>query len=586
MNIYKKMKNIYFQMTILLLFVFVVNNLQNYVYAFPANATDLGLMIPIKYGKAIEKFEAGSDEKYYIIQDLHCQPTIQKNIYNIIKELKKTYKDELKKIYLEGSYEGKIETKILDKISDKDIKEKFVEYLFSKGYISGAELYGIKHINSIELEGIEDKKLYENNFEVFYKALSSKDELGWIFKDISKGLNIAKEHLYNERMKKFEIEVERYNRGEISLEKYLEIIKDIAKKIGIDINIYENIKEILELSMIEEKANKLNIEIEAKHVIKKIYGLLTQEDKKELENNKGIIEYYSRLDNILENKKINISRNYKDLCGYIEYIKRLKEINDIGVYEEKIELEDKIREKLLEGTADGEELNISDRYLNLLERYLWNKASYKEVQIYEGERKNYERIKRFTNRLLRKKYLNDNEKEIIEAENNMARFYELANKRSEVLVRNMSKNSNDSLKVMIIGGYHIDKIKESLKARGISYEIIMPNIMGEIRENIYIRRIKEQAQKLGIKNNKIIENEISVDTLMVSSIFQNLRTEKNKMTIKELVEVVFYKLEEPEKESIYKEVSEYIGLKEENELPEEMRIQENEKVEKENIENN
>jgi hypothetical protein len=67
--------------------------MQNFVYAttiIPGSSLN-NLIIPSSMGKIIDSFKGIGNDKIILIQDLHCQPNVQKNIYKIFTQIKKTY---------------------------------------------------------------------------------------------------------------------------------------------------------------------------------------------------------------------------------------------------------------------------------------------------------------------------------------------------------------------------------------------------------------------------------------------------------------------------------------------------------------
>src|SRR5574344_1682296 len=191
---------------------------------------------------------------------------------------------------------------------------------------------------------------------------------------------------------------------------------------------------------------------------------------------------------------------------------------------------------MLKGHQDSLELLDSEHYSNIFKKYLWNEASIKDLEELKSDPKRFEKIKNFSNRLLRKGYLNKYENIIKKADINMSQFYRDAEKRNEILIQNLTskKFKKSKITAIILGGYHTEGVKNILRNKGISYEVIIPNVSNVKSKNYYLDRISEQANWLLNKNSlNIFKDKISNKNfelekkLQLVSIFYNNQFEQN-----------------------------------------------------------
>jgi hypothetical protein len=91
-------------------------------------------------------------------------------------------------------------------------------------------------------------------------------------------------------------------------------------------------------------------------------------------------DYYLSLENILKIKNIDISNTFQNLYNYFQYADTAKNIDDIALLEEKEHLEYNLKKVMLKNGEDALELLNSDYYFSILQKYLWNQASIKDVE--------------------------------------------------------------------------------------------------------------------------------------------------------------------------------------------------------------
>ena len=119
--------------TKIVLLTFIVFSLNDfsYLYATPITTPlnqniNVSLNIPLNFGQIIEIFQGKSQNKIILIENSHCDPIVQKNIYQIIANLKQKYGNNFQMVAVEGAPKMKIKTKILANIPNKILKEKIV----------------------------------------------------------------------------------------------------------------------------------------------------------------------------------------------------------------------------------------------------------------------------------------------------------------------------------------------------------------------------------------------------------------------------------------------------------------------------
>jgi hypothetical protein len=213
-----------------------------------------------------------------------------------------------------------------------------------------------------------------------------------------------------------------------------------------------------------------------------------------------ILQHYS--------KKYGVEINTKENIRQVIQFNRITEnISEIKLITEIEKLTYEIKNKIVESKGASEQIFNSEEYLKKLQLFVNNELT-NTTQINPI---NIEDIKELDKKISSENYISENENKLNEISKYMERFYDLAEKRNEIMVDNLDKNMSDKIGIMIVGGYHINGITEILRGKGISYEVIIPNVaQTKQNKNIYETRLKEQGQWLGLNN---IENINLVKTI-------------------------------------------------------------------------
>jgi len=164
-----------------LVMIFMFAMFQDFSYAVsvtPFNSSIINNMM-MGYGKTVETYSCSSNVsrgKIYVIENLHCNRVVQENINEIIEDIKDKEGDKLKTIAVEGSW-GQIDTASLKNIKNEKVKNSLINFFLDNGYLNGAELYSVKHPKEkVEVYGIEEPKLYAENFKTLYGVMLEKEK--------------------------------------------------------------------------------------------------------------------------------------------------------------------------------------------------------------------------------------------------------------------------------------------------------------------------------------------------------------------------------------------------------------------------
>ncbi len=513
------MKKIMKKITIILLVTFICGLFSQYSYAVTNPVISMSeIVLPGNVGKILEEYRGTQDGEVILIKDLHCDAATQKNIAKIITETQKNYKNKLKVIGLEGSYDGEINTKILENIKNKKAKQFLIDDLTEKGYLSGGELFKIENQNNIKLLGLEEKNTYLENFERLYTSLKLKADVSEKITYFENKIARLKKYVFSEELKAFEVEETKFSRAKIGIKDYLRYLKTTANRNEIGMNDFVNINTKLQINELEKKLNLTLTSYEAKLILKNLSKKLERKKLETLEIKDE--KFYINLKKFINEQNI-ILDDYKNLEEYFRYLDLNETLDYVKMYEEMRQLTRLIKRKMLADQKDALLVMESEINMKLLEKYLSNSVSSYEAEEWRGNRKEiYQNLDELSNRVLYKNYFEEMREKLEQAEENMNKFYDGAEKRNEEMMKNLLKEKKSNVKIAIVGGYHAEGITKLMKSRGISYKLITPVSNGNYDKDLYLKRVEKQMNWLRKEGGKV-EGEIETgrESLMLINAF-------------------------------------------------------------------
>lgn len=472
-NLFKKLLSV-----IISLFLFNSFVLNNLIYAAPMQMIPVlqnndVLKTPISSSVAYitENFKSPIDKKstIFFIQDLHTNPSVQKNISKILEQLDNHYGIDY--IYMEGLPSGKANTSMLSSLKEYNVSDK----LINKNIITGTEYYFLNNDTKAQIYGLENWDKYLSNIKRAAEIIQDQEYITQTYNDFKKDL-----YANINNIKK----VEKYIHFNLSDDKILKITNQPILK-------YEELHKYISLS---DDINNLNIKIvteEHKLFINDLKSDLPVslfKDLIDLSKRENLKEYYIALYNLLTANN-NYKTKYQNLNKLLEYTLQKEQLNIVNLISEQNKYfndylssisNDKFQQdmfvvKMTQIFQNFLTLSISDedynfftenyqKYINLLPKYLaQNYDKYTDLLFYDVVF-DYHRINKDRN--------SDFIKNI---------FSNLQNKQD-----------NNKVTVVIAGGFH-SSILEKFKEEKYSYFLITPNIDQAYNTEYYDEMILSSA---------------------------------------------------------------------------------------------
>ncbi len=461
------------------MFTFIIND---YAYAtLDVKIKDL-IEIPFEYGQVVERYDPGTKSpKVILIQDLHANYEVQKNISAIIDHLNRVYKVD--KIGLEGTpVDTKIDVSLVTSIPDRERRKESVDFFMKNGMIKGAEGYVALTRNPPPIVGIENKKLYETDRNLLLMSLGHRDQVVEYLQRIKYLLRTVEDRVFSSNVKKFRSHFILYKQGKLSPYAFQKYLKEWSGFAGMNIqSISTEYSKYMNLTERRHRINSEKIEKEYNRLLKTM-KLLKYEQDTDLTGTARIVRNFSNTPESIREKmyrRIESEKCYSNLCKYMANVKLSQEINTQKLVTE----EDKVIKSICRGLCENEKekdlIYVID-YVQLLIKFLLNQISRQELDDFYAEAEIFE--KKFNS------LIPSHQNEIAAIDGvlfalkpfveEMGNFYNIATKRDEEFVKNFVDNASRKEKtlVMVSGGFHTAGIAKKLKEKRIHHTVIVPRV--------------------------------------------------------------------------------------------------------------
>jgi hypothetical protein len=194
--------------------------------AFTANGKQVEVANDL--GRVVSSFHGKSGKTVIYIHDLHCNYEVQSNIAALLNNLEQ--KNGLVLVGVEGESKA-VNVARLATFPQASVKNNVGQYFLKRGRITGAEYLAATGKQPLQLEGIEDQALYDQNKNTLLKFLS--EEAQGYCEDLKNIVEKLKVPLYSTDLAKLDHFREQFEGETISLETYCQFLLDQSRKQGV-----------------------------------------------------------------------------------------------------------------------------------------------------------------------------------------------------------------------------------------------------------------------------------------------------------------------------------------------------------------
>ncbi|MFH1868627.1 MAG: hypothetical protein ABH843_06620 [Candidatus Omnitrophota bacterium] len=475
----------------------------------PRKALPIELMVPEGAGHIIEGFKATGDGSKTIIhiQDIHTNYEAQKNLSRIIENLIKD--NELKLIMVEGGW-GNVSLTYLRSYADKERRVEVAEEYLKEGKISGEEYLNIISDYDMELEGLETEELYKQNLEAFFEIEQFRKKGSEEIEGLRHAVKKLKEKIYSPQMLELENAKQGYEDEKISLADFYRQISAQANKAKQDLSPFPNFNSFIGVTESEKHINFPQVEKERSTLIEKLSKDLPKQKltalvTRSLEfrlNKLTPAEYHTYLIKEAQDAGESLD-SFPNLKKYVNYITSHENIDTTALFEEAEKLTHLIGENL---TRDSRQKRLSEisRSLNILDNFLNLKLVPNDFKYYKEHKSDFitaNAVDFLEKEIGRQKIKTARVRPAATVDKNLAtlvKFYDIANERDDTFVKNAIRLMNEkeeSLAVLIAGGFHTPALKQKLRECGMSYVVVAPHTTQQTDPELYRYILKYKSGK-------------------------------------------------------------------------------------------
>lgn len=475
--------------------------------------------IPQSAGYITEYNIKDNDNIIVYIQDMHCNPGVQRNISRIISSLDE--KIGVDKVILEGAPQGKVESNVLTALPER-VKYSVVERLLNRGLLTGVELYSVESDRK-NIYGIEEWDKYIENLFRAADLIKNKDGIiaeispyeTNIKNDIKRDLNLISELL------EFDRDSNWYDNLIKAQSQYTEPIYN-----------FSNLSNYLSIKELSNSINIKKVESELAEYTDHLKNILPYREFNDIISKvDNHSEYFKAVYAAAEaNDFEGFIDEYPELYLYLSYLINSNKVNPILVYYDEQSYINKLSYKEA-NTSEKSDNILLFRMTSLLRSYFSLSMTESEFLYFYNNLNTYKELialkyPSYANTIIT--FLNDNR---------YVKYYEANISRSNLFFNNLSKiasseDTKNNINVFVSGGFHTSLV-EDLKNSNISYVLITPVIFQDFPSiEIYNRLIEINSHA-----PQVLRNALNPIPFMLA-VFPNLPQANRETYFTELIESI------------------------------------------------
>lgn len=430
------------------------------------------LTFPQDLGSLQEFSHSTESDRFVIyIQDAHAIVDAQKNMESLIQYFQHEF--NIRFVAVEGAKDN-LDPTIFKTFPDEFVKKKILNQYAAKGEISGPELSSIFSPFKSTYFGIEDWKIYQQNYNAYLQAVSLQGKVLERLENLRKSLDEKRASLYSPEFNQFHEKVSAFRDEKLDLFQFLKFLASLDKEGSrITEDRFPHLFPVFKASITEDPSQNENIDVTlrkmADHLKKKGEGKFSAQDAKEF-NEKYQNFVTAQIDSgsflkflVDSGKKIGVSPKLspkmRELLGQTETLSMIK---GTKLFEE---LETLLNDFESNYAQTPEQKELSAQYHRLLiikdlSNLEWTRAQLDE---YQKDSSSYLTM------------MAEGSSDIYPALD----FYRFAMERDRIFLDKID-NVMDKEKVqgviVLTGGFHAVGFEERLKNKKYSYAVIMPKM--------------------------------------------------------------------------------------------------------------
>lgn len=432
--------------------------------------------VPSELGTVETLHDAGPEAPVvFFIQDAHAVLDAQKNIRRLLSYLEK--EQGVRLVGLEAG-EGKLDPLVFRAFPDDFLKEKVMSAYLARGELSGAGLAALFSAGTSSYYGIEDWRLYGENYQAYLRSAAARPEVLEKLEAVHQRLEREKKKIFTPELAEFQDKSEAFYEEHSHLLEYLQFLKTVSGRAGLDeagvAGRYPHLSVLWESLQRERRQPSLDMDASIRRMAKGFqeHYLARLDRKTQMEFNgvyqqflSGQMEAGKFLRILVETGKNagiqpKLTPEMKDLLGHTE---KLSQIKGTRLFDELESLSLAIEEKLVT-SPEQSRLAGDFRRLRRLHTLAHLELSRDQLSQYQADAEGHLGLMGPEGRKLFEPSLH---------------FYRIALERDRVFhekLESLMKKENAGRAAVLAGGFHARGFEEELRANGYSYAVITPKI--------------------------------------------------------------------------------------------------------------
>ncbi|MBI3306442.1 MAG: hypothetical protein HYZ84_01360 [Candidatus Omnitrophica bacterium] len=471
-----------------------------FVFSLIFNPLALALAIPSELGYVQEEIPGQNGKTLILIQEAHADYGAQKSIAGILQSLIENH--ALRLILVEGGW-GNVSLTYFRKYADAKSRLEVSERYLQAGKISGEEYLNIISDFNMELWGVENHGLYEENMRAFLSLEDRREHLAAELSKLEAVLNTLKEKTYSPALLELDRKKHAFDEGTLALTAYLPFLIQDEPALAAD---FPQIKNFLSLLGQEGSFDPEKVEWEKQNAMKSLSKSLTKPEfeavqRLSLDQKKGSREELELIHMLLElSASKGKNKQIANLKVYGKVLEEMMRSESRHFFAEVDRLEAHRFDRLALQEEEKELLKTVRAFL-LIKKLFNLKLSPENFDSLAQSPQSYSplSLKSFLTGKAPSEQLPDFE--FLEACMPDAKaFYESARKREQAMIQNTIKkmgSEKDKMTALIVGGFHSQPVMQGLHEKGYSVIMISPRFMPdknpEKQHEQYLKILKEKG---------------------------------------------------------------------------------------------
>ncbi len=333
-----------------------------------------------------------------LLQDLHTQPDAQQAEGRILQHLHKTY--NLRLVASEGA-EGPFQLEFFQQFpQDKQLRTLIAKTFLTVGEMTGHEYQAITEQLSVEIYGVEDDQLYEENGGVFRQVLEIAPLVHQSIGRIQAALDVLNPRLYPQPLQVFLKQAAQFQTGQRTLPEYVAWLAQQAQQQGLDVAVLApNLVRLQQVQQLEAAVDRTAVETQlqqllatlsvtlqqggAAAVADELQALISQFQQQAI----SAAYFYPRLVVLAHQAAVDLSV-YPALAQFVTYLDVSRALQHHRLITELEQVERVVAERLA-GSEDAKTLLALSRHAQLLHDLFALRLTPEQLAEYQAHRNEF-----------------------------------------------------------------------------------------------------------------------------------------------------------------------------------------------------